>query len=77
MSVQTLNRFRLSLIYLSPKDVSEIRRVFGMVNQLGKFIPDLAPVTDPLRALLKDKAALLKGTSARRYVLQTQNIAHE
>ena len=42
-----------------PQDVSEMRRVLGMVNQLGKFIPDLATVTDPLRALLKDKAAWL------------------
>ena len=32
-----------------------------MVNQLGKFIPDIATVTDPLRALLKDKAAWLWG----------------
>ena len=44
-----------------PQDVSEMRRVFGMVNQLGKFIPDLTTVTDPLRALLKDKAAWLWG----------------
>ena len=42
-----------------PQDVREMRRVLGMVNQLGKFIPDLATVTDPLRALLKDKAAWL------------------
>ena len=39
--------------------MSEMRRVLGMVNQLGKFIPDLATVTDPLCALLKDKAARL------------------
>ena len=44
-----------------PQDVSEMRCVLGMVNQLGKFIPDLATVTDPLRALLKDKAAWLWG----------------
>ena len=44
-----------------PQDVSKMRRVLGIVNQLGKFIPDLATVTDPLRALLKDKAAWLWG----------------
>ena len=44
-----------------PQDVSEMRRALGMVNQLEKFIPDLATVTDPLRALLKDKAAWLSG----------------
>ena len=43
--------------------MSEIRRVLGMVNQLGRFIPDLATVTDPLRALLKDKAAWLWGSA--------------
>ena len=44
-----------------PQDMSEMRHVLGMVNQLGKLIPDLATVTDPLRALLKDKAAWLWG----------------
>ena len=44
-----------------PQDVSKMRCVLGMVNQLRKFIPDLATVTDPLRALLKDKAAWLWG----------------
>ena len=44
-----------------PQDVSEMRRVLGVISQLGKFIPDLATVTDPLRALLKDKAAWLWG----------------
>ena len=46
---------------LQPQDVSEMRRVLSMVNQLGKFIPDLATVTDPFRALLKGKAAWLWG----------------
>ena len=44
-----------------PQDVSEMMCVLSMVNQLGTFIPDLATVTDPLRALLKDKAAWLWG----------------
>lgn len=36
----------------APQNVSELRRFLGMVNQLGKFIPNLATVTDPLRGLL-------------------------
>ena len=35
-----------------PKDVTELRRFLGMVNQLGKFTPRLAEFTHPLRELL-------------------------
>ena len=35
-----------------PKDVTELRRFLGMVNQLGKFTPRLAELTHPLRELL-------------------------
>ena len=35
-----------------PKDVTELRRFLGMVNQLGKFTPRLAELTYPLRELL-------------------------
>ena len=36
-----------------PHFLTELQRFFGMVNYLGKFIPNLAEVTAPLRALLK------------------------
>ena len=36
----------------APQNVSELRRFLGMVNQLGKFLPNLATVTEPLRGLL-------------------------
>ena len=40
-----------------PTDVSEVRRVLGMVNHLSKFSPKLANLTEPLRALLSKKNA--------------------
>ena len=36
-----------------PQSLAELQRFLGMVNYLGKFIPNLAEVTGPLRALLK------------------------
>ena len=39
-----------------PKDVSGVRRIFGMINQLSKFFPNFAECTIPLRELwLKEK----------------------
>ena len=39
----------------SPENVSELRRFLGMANQLGKFSPNLATITQPLRELLSKK----------------------
>ncbi|XP_048586619.1 uncharacterized protein K02A2.6-like [Nematostella vectensis] len=36
-----------------PTTVTELQRFNGMVNQLAKFIPDLATINEPLRQLLK------------------------
>ena len=36
-----------------PKTVTELQRFLGMVNQMAKFAPSLASMTEPLRALLK------------------------
>ena len=35
-----------------PNSLSELRRFLGMANQLGKFTPNLAELTQPLRELL-------------------------
>ena len=35
-----------------PKDLTELRRFFGMVNQLSKFQPQIAELSKPLRDLL-------------------------
>ena len=44
-----------------PTTVSELRRFLGMVNQLGKFTPQLAHLTQPLRGLLSKGATWLWG----------------
>ena len=36
----------------SPSNITELRRLLGMANQLGKFSPKLAQITQPLRSLL-------------------------
>lgn len=38
-----------------PRDVSRVRRFLGMVKHLGKYIPQLAEKTQPLRVLLQEK----------------------
>ena len=36
-----------------PEKVKDLQRFMGLVNQMGKFIPDLASQNEPLRQLLK------------------------
>ena len=38
-----------------PKDISELQRFLGMVNQMGKFSPKLADLTQQLSELLSKK----------------------
>ena len=40
-----------------PQSLTELQRFLGMVNYLGKLIPNFAEVTAPLRALLKKYVA--------------------
>ncbi|XP_051816865.1 uncharacterized protein K02A2.6-like [Acanthochromis polyacanthus] len=44
-----------------PVNVQELRRVLGMITYLGKYIPDLSTVGQPLYALLKSDAAWMWG----------------
>lgn len=37
----------------APKDVSELRRVIGMINYLGRFLPELSSTMKPMTDLLK------------------------
>ena len=39
------------------RNVGELRRFLGMVNQLGKFLPSLAALTEPLRGLLSTETS--------------------
>ena len=43
----------------TPKSVSEHRRFLGMVNQLGKFFPNIVELSKPLQELLSAKKAWL------------------
>ena len=49
----------------TPKNVSDARRFLGMVNQLGKFSPNLAEKTRPLRELLKKDNTWIWGAPQR------------
>ena len=44
-----------------PQSVSDLRRFLGMVNQLGKFSPQISELTKPLRELLSIKRSWLWG----------------
>ena len=43
----------------SPTTVTELRRLMGMVNQLNKFSPLIAEISQPLRELLKSNTTWL------------------
>ena len=45
----------------TPQNVGDIHRFLGMVNQMGKFAPNLAEKTKPLRDLLQKEAAWIWG----------------
>ena len=45
----------------TPSSVSDLRRFLGMVNQLGKFSPNIAKMSQPLRELLSTKKTWLWG----------------
>ncbi len=40
-----------------PRNCKELRRFMGMANQLGKFTPNIAEISQPLRELLSTKNA--------------------
>ena len=44
-----------------PKSVSDLRRFLGMVNQMGRFSPNIAELTQPMRELLSTKRTWLWG----------------
>ena len=56
----------------APQSVSDLRRFLGMANQLGKFSPWLAELTQPLRELLSSKRAWLWGPDQERAFAQVK-----
>ncbi|KAK3754332.1 hypothetical protein QZH41_003209 [Actinostola sp. cb2023] len=57
----------------APQNVSELRRFLGMVNQLGKFLPNLATVTEPLRGLLLADHVVLGSTPTTCFQRDKEN----
>ena len=45
-----------------PTNIQELRRLLGMVNHIGKFAPNLADTTKPLRDLLKKENSWTRDT---------------
>ena len=44
-----------------PSNVTELQRFLGMINQLSKFTPELASLSEPLRQLLKKNTVWIWG----------------
>ena len=55
-----------------PKNLTELRRFMGMTNQLGKFSPHLAELSQPLRDLLSTKRAWLWGPAQEQAFTQVK-----
>ena len=47
--------------FQAPKSASECRSFMGLVNFVGKFVPDLATVSEPIRRLMVKDAAFVWG----------------
>ena len=47
----------IECLYVTPRPRSktEVRRLLGMVNYPGKFLPQLSDVSEPLRNLTKEQ----------------------
>ena len=56
----------------TPCNITELRRFMGMANQLGKFSPNLAELSQPLRELLSTKKAWLWGPSQEQAFQQVK-----
>lgn len=52
----------------TPSDVSDLRRFLGMVNQMGKYLPNFARISKPLRDLLsKDSSWIWDVTQKKAF----------
>ena len=56
----------------APTTVPELRRFMGMVNQLGKFTPNLTHLTQPQRALLAKNTQWVWGPDKREAFTQVK-----
>ena len=55
-----------------PKNVTEMRRYVGMLNQLSKFAPNLSSKTKPLRDLVSTKTMWVWGPSQQKAFEETK-----
>ena len=58
----------------TPTNVSDVRRFLGMVNQLSKFSPDLATITQPMRELLVRDNVWIWGEPQERSFQKVKNM---
>lgn len=49
------NKVRAIMEMPDPENVADVRRLLSLANYLAKFIPHLASLTTPLKALLSEK----------------------
>lgn len=61
--------------FREPKTIDELQSFLGLVNFVGKWIPDLSTRTDPMREMLRLK--LYKGASIDKYWGQAQRSAFQ
>ena len=52
--------------YPAPTNITELQRFLGMVNQVAKFVRNLASRTEPLRALLRKENEWSWGQAQRK-----------
>ncbi|CAH2105411.1 unnamed protein product [Euphydryas editha] len=57
--------------FREPKTIEEVQSFLGLINFIGKWIPNLATLTEPLRELLRLK--LHKNSDITKYWKQEQN----
>ena len=56
------NKVSAIVRFTTPSNVGDVRRFLGMINQLSKFAPNLADMTQPMRELLVKTNAWVWGT---------------
>ena len=60
--------------FRTPTNVSDVRHFLGMVNQLSKFSPDLATITQPMRELLVRDNVWIWGEPQERSFQKVKNM---
>lgn len=68
------NKVKAILEMSPPTDVSGVRRLLGMVNQLGKFSENLAQTTKPIRDLLSKQNCFVWGVDQQNAFTATKSI---